>query len=63
MRRVFSFVIVIALALSCLSVASFASDEPAIMVSTTTAKPGDTVSVTVTMSNNPGIVNLTIPIE
>ena len=43
MRRVFSFVIVIALALSCLSVASFASDEPAIMVSTTTAKPGDTV--------------------
>lgn len=43
-----------------LSNAAFAANDPAFVVSNATGKPGDTVQVTVSTENNPGIVSLKV---
>ncbi len=43
--------------------AVFAADEPAFVASNATGKPGDTVEVTVSAQNNPGIVSLKVLVD
>ena len=38
----------------------FAADEPTLTLSTAQGSKGDTVNIGLTMTNNPGIVNLTL---
>ena len=54
MKKAFS-VFLIAVLLAITMIPAFAAKTPKITVSSATAKPGDTVVLTVTMKNNPGI--------
>ena len=38
------------------SISALANNEPAIIISETEGKPGDTVTITVSLRNNPGII-------
>lgn len=51
---------VLVLMTTLLSNAVFAANDPAFVVSNVTGKPGDTVEVTVSATNNPGIVSLKV---
>ncbi len=58
MKRFISSVLCIILILSCFSVCVSATGEGTIAASTAKAKPGDTVNIQVSVSNNPGVVML-----
>lgn len=53
---------VLVLATTLLSNAVFAANDPAFVVSNVTGKPGDTVQITVSTANNPGIVSAKVKV-
>jgi len=56
-------VVLFALVLPAATIAYAASDIPAIIVSDSTGKAGDTVDVSVSLSNNPGIIAMRLHVE
>ncbi len=59
---------IFAIVLSCLVLAgatqvAFAADVPLISVETVTAKPGEDVEVSISVSNNPGIISMLIHVQ
>ncbi|MCR5782503.1 MAG: sortase [Clostridia bacterium] len=58
MKRFISSILCIILILSCFSVCVSATGEGTIAASTAKAKPGDTVNIQVSISNNPGVMIL-----
>lgn len=55
MKKVISLVMSVLLVIGMLSVSVLAAGTPTIQVSKADARPGDTVTVTVSLENNPGI--------
>lgn len=55
MKKVLSLVMSVLLLIGMMSVGALATGTPTIQVSKTDARPGDTVTVTVSLENNPGI--------
>ena len=53
-----SVILAVLMLVSTLALSAFAADGAAFTVSSATGKPGDTVTVTVAMKNNPGIVGM-----
>ena len=63
MKKIISLILVAMLLLSTFQVSIFASTNPTISCSNVTANAGDTVSVDVNLTNNPGIVSMTLNVE
>lgn len=61
MRKIIVLLLTILMTFNAISV--FASNEPAITVSTVEAKAGDTVDITVSISNNPGIAVMRLDVN
>jgi len=57
-KKVMSFLLAVMLVFSVMATTVLAAGEPTIRVSEANAKPGDTVDITVSLENNPGIINL-----
>ncbi len=65
-KRVWQIAVCALLLVGCIvlfPVLSFAEGEAKLVVTSTEASPGETVTVKVTMENNPGIMAIQIPIE
>lgn len=63
MKRILSLFIVAVLAMGLLGVSALADGEPTIRVGSVEAAPGDTVTVEVSLENNPGIMAFVLGIE
>lgn len=63
MKRIVSLFIVAVLAMGLLGVSALADGEPTIRVGSVEAAPGDTVTVEVSLENNPGIMAFVLGIE
>ena len=57
-RRIISLVLAAIMVLSSFSVAAFAQGNCTIRVETVNAEPGQTVTVNITVENNPGIIGM-----
>lgn len=63
MKRILSIVLALVMAAGLLSVGALADGEPTIRVSGVEADPGDTITVEVSLENNPGIMAFVLGIE
>lgn len=63
MKRVFSVFLVLIVVFGLLSVSALADGDPTIRVSSTEAEPGDTITVEVSLENNPGIMAFVLDVE
>ena len=63
MKKLLSFVMVVAMLMSVCAFGVFAADEPTMTVSSATVNKGDTVDLTVDLANNPGITAATLAFE
>lgn len=62
-RRSFSVILAVVIALSALIAVSFAANGMSLVVDTVSAKPGETVTVKINLKNNPGLASLTINVN
>lgn len=63
MKRILTFVLVVAVICCCTSLSAFADSEPIIAVSDVIGKPGANVNVVVSLKNNPGIVTMRLDVS
>lgn len=63
MKRIISLMVMIVMTASLFSVAALADGDPTIRVSSVEAEPGDTVTVEVSLENNPGIMAFVLGLE
>lgn len=63
MKKFLSLLAVILALTVCLGMAAYAADDAAVAVSGATGAPGDTVTLTVSLTSNPGIAYLKLPIQ
>lgn len=63
MKRIISLVIMLIMAVSLFSVTAFADGDPTIRISSEEAEPGDTITVEVSLENNPGIMAFVLGLE
>ena len=63
MKRILSILLALVMAAGLLSVGALADGDPTIRVSSVEAEPGDTVTVEVSLENNPGIMAFVLGIE
>ena len=55
LKKILSLLVVVSMLFTMFTTVSFAADEATLVVSSVTAKKGETVTVEVTAANNPGI--------
>ena len=63
MKRIISFALILALSLGVIPVTSFATNIPTLSFNSVQAQAGDTVSLTLSVENNPGIAGLAVSIK
>ena len=63
MKRILSILLALVMAAGLLSVGALADGDPTIRVSSVEAEPGDTVTVEVSLENNPGIMAFVLGVE
>lgn len=63
MKKILSVFLVLIVFIGLLSMSALADEDPTIRVSTTEAEPGDTITVEVSLENNPGIMAFVLGIE
>lgn len=63
MKRILSILLALVMAVGLLSVGALADGDPTIRVGSLEAEPGDTVTVEVSLENNPGIMAFVLGIE